>query len=1506
VASPIHQLRQLLEACTVRLYSPDQTLSGTGFFAAPGCIVTCAHVLGPGASKGARLCFKLDGEALTAEVATLDPNPCPRENIYPDIAVLIFPERKHQCVYLTTDYEGGDPVYSWGYSDLRRGGESIRGQCDGDGVYEGGTPAHRLIKFKEGQVRPGISGSPLLNERTGGVCGIIKRTRGADSDLGGLAVRTQVLLPYLQDFVPKARAYHECNPEWLDLVRAVSAASEDPVEISFQRYQRAVEEFSYSSYRELPLPDDVKLDEVFINPRVRAVEIPGLSGVFPIDQLFRLIAASPMGPHLLIEGQPGTGKTTLLRYIASHAFGNPELVGLSGRRIPMMVRLQSLAKASGMSTEDQLIAAVNDAKDVVLDIRPPVGFFDQWPVRNKAKWLLLLDGFDEVPTERRAGLRRILRKLMSSDNQIVITARPGSLERSFLGDLNRFELELFNSDQQRNFAVRWFRESADYFLKAVFETGGEFLARTPLLLTIAAIVFRSTNKLPSRRTDLYGEFVTVWWREALDRGLADELGSELRDLSNNALQHLARDMTEDRENISFTFLAKDLARFLAEQSSRPLTITQPWSERLLEVLGRRSGIFAVRAGNCEWLHPTFREYLCAKDLSSVAPESPEALSLAKKWKEDQWRQVLVFLFSIWSEGSSVLPLLKRIANLSKPYGLVFCADAIAAGTNSDENFEKELVKRLCQVAMENSEGTICNRLLAGLTDDSTQRAEEVLRVLAQMKSKPVAVKDIGLLIGVMVERAQQWKEQMGNAAVNDLALLGCTSELLAISKDKSVFEWVRLSAAEDVGKLGAPSDAIDVLSSLANGDFPSNVLIRALDHLGELRAGDVLLSFARKSSTPTELRLHVVEILDKGAMLNELKTIADDELFDSETRHRALVGLLGKSDVSEAQSLIRRLLVDATPSGSVIREIIDTLRRMEHWDALSSILLCPSLSSDVYEYCIKTLEQNKKIESILSLLDDPRVSEEMKWSAAKSAREAGTAEETNEALFAYYEKRLVVEDLDVLRERSKLFISLGRHSDAIPDLDRIIAKDPTDEWSLALRANSHRLTGNPQAAVSDFGRALSIDADDVWDLVRRGYAYHDLGSWERAIEDFSKAEALGSSDHFYEEYSDCYLNLGRHADASRLVEHAIDLDVTSDMAYGIRAEIHASSADWNQALADLEQAIILSPRYKFALGLRGNTHRCMGAIRAAFDDFSVLLGVDESRRSARSARCELAIRLNDWETARQDLDLYAYQNQSSSWLLYLGWLLDNATGHGMPFKTELALARLEAERKASPAETRHKANQALYELATGNLTVAQAIYRELLDDRQYDHLRRITVPELEDFVVVLNRYREQLDPLICLLREASEKNMQNLCAPTVGSMDGGEQKEEGPACPHPFYCPSTFIAGLEAERARAEQLLTGHARARNAVVIWQLKGAWLYGQCNFKYKKDHPHDLKFVNTKEQIIRRDARLLRGAGARKFLFVDQGLLNDFEASTSGDLDSYLDSDCMLIEDGLEGQA
>jgi hypothetical protein len=48
-----------------------------------------------------------------------------------------------------------------------------------------------------------MSGAPLLNQRTGKVCGIVKFTRDRSFDLGGGAIPTRVILeqfPQLREF----------------------------------------------------------------------------------------------------------------------------------------------------------------------------------------------------------------------------------------------------------------------------------------------------------------------------------------------------------------------------------------------------------------------------------------------------------------------------------------------------------------------------------------------------------------------------------------------------------------------------------------------------------------------------------------------------------------------------------------------------------------------------------------------------------------------------------------------------------------------------------------------------------------------------------------------------------------------------------------------------------------------------------------------------------------------------------------------------------------------------------------------------------------------------------------------------------------------------------------------------------------------------------------------------------------------------------------------------------
>jgi len=74
--------------------------------------------------------------------------------------------------------------------------------------------------------------------------------------------------------------------------------------------------------------------------------------------------------HVLLQGHAGTGKSTALRYIASHAFAEPQLLGLDRPHLPIIVRLQVVADVEGASWDEKLLNSLRRAGDLVLDQTP--------------------------------------------------------------------------------------------------------------------------------------------------------------------------------------------------------------------------------------------------------------------------------------------------------------------------------------------------------------------------------------------------------------------------------------------------------------------------------------------------------------------------------------------------------------------------------------------------------------------------------------------------------------------------------------------------------------------------------------------------------------------------------------------------------------------------------------------------------------------------------------------------------------------------------------------------------------------------------------------------------------------------------------------------------------------------------------------------------------------------------------------------------------------------------
>lgn len=199
--------------------------TGTGFFVAPQLILTCRHVV------------KNDNESIKAywqnneyevDIHNFEDGRTGLSNDK-DIAVLKLRDTtlNHPCVYLGKIFNPGDGLYSFGYGKKLEGQDNERSSLIAK--CEGPDGTEQLFTFKADFVRPGFSGAPLLNQKTGEVCGLIKSERsnkmdtdGKSSKLrlvsGGTAITISAVFeewPSLQDL---NHQFHQQDLQWRNML----------------------------------------------------------------------------------------------------------------------------------------------------------------------------------------------------------------------------------------------------------------------------------------------------------------------------------------------------------------------------------------------------------------------------------------------------------------------------------------------------------------------------------------------------------------------------------------------------------------------------------------------------------------------------------------------------------------------------------------------------------------------------------------------------------------------------------------------------------------------------------------------------------------------------------------------------------------------------------------------------------------------------------------------------------------------------------------------------------------------------------------------------------------------------------------------------------------------------------------------------------------------------------------------------------------------------------------
>lgn len=395
----------------------------------------------------------------------------------------------------------------------------------------------------------------------------------------------------------------------------------------------------------------------------------------------------------VVLGEPGYGKSTLLRYLALSILKPEKLrfdVLNSGyfACLPIWISFSRLSASIGRESGISIDAFFREWLC-------QYSFGDVYPIFKRAvragQVLLLVDGLDESTEEHsgREALDRVVTFLEASGASIICTGRPQSYgtlgippswAKATLASLSEKKIE--------ELAARWFEfleSEPEAPLQATYEIG-DFgrrraqaflreasssprtleLARNPLLCMSLIQLFRFSHQLPEARVEAYRQIVELLLSKhpaarAQASGTAapiSSLGLKSADLR-EMLIRLAREMQsqptrslskERCEEVCTVFLMDDM-HGLGEPAAKARRVA---AEAVNQLNGQYGVLVERSPDEFSLLHLSIQEYLTAE---SVARQSHDDQIewMAGIWASPAWRETLIAWFGILgARGEMVL------------------------------------------------------------------------------------------------------------------------------------------------------------------------------------------------------------------------------------------------------------------------------------------------------------------------------------------------------------------------------------------------------------------------------------------------------------------------------------------------------------------------------------------------------------------------------------------------------------------------------------------------------------------------------------------------------------------------------------------------------------------------------------------------------------------------------------------------------------------------------------
>lgn len=347
--------------------------------------------------------------------------------------------------------------------------------------------------------------------------------------------------------------------------------------------------------------------------------------------------------HFVILGDQGSGKTTLIRWVATayllkssknvEALSFPDIEALPDTTwLPIIIRCRTFNEIPNIPSHEEIFRLTLERSSIPsAEISKLIEIFQE--KLQDGKMLLLIDGLDEITDlSKRAALCEKLEtfKTIYPLTPIIVTSRITGYREvgQHLRDFEHLSVADLSKKDKDNFAYRWCnltevperREEATKELIQDIHSSRriEQLTGNPMLLTTLALVKRKVGRLPSRRVDLYGDALAVLlnWKRSVHNPI--EWQEAVPQLSCIAYEMCKLGVLRLRRDEIITILNN-----VREEYPNLYSVIKRTSEEFFDALEKRAGILiqidterylGVDQPVYEFRHLTFQEYLAARAL----------------------------------------------------------------------------------------------------------------------------------------------------------------------------------------------------------------------------------------------------------------------------------------------------------------------------------------------------------------------------------------------------------------------------------------------------------------------------------------------------------------------------------------------------------------------------------------------------------------------------------------------------------------------------------------------------------------------------------------------------------------------------------------------------------------------------------------------------------------------------------------------------------------------------